>query len=54
LPPGLGSRLPDDLLGDLPLPYPDTDRVLVDDDVYLVRAGTRIILDVIEGVLKSE
>jgi hypothetical protein len=54
LPPGLGTRLPDDLLEELPLPYPDTDRLLVDDDVYLVRAGTRIILDVIEGVLTSD
>lgn len=54
LPPGLGTRLPDDLLDGLPLPYPDTDRLLVDDDVYLVRAGTRIILDVIEGVLRSQ
>ena len=54
LPPGLGTLLPDDLIDVLPLPYPDTERVLVDDDVYLVRQGTRIILDVIEGVLKEE
>jgi hypothetical protein len=54
LPAGLGEDLPPDLIDRLPLPYPDTDRLLVDDDVYLVRLGTRVILDVIEGVLKEE
>jgi hypothetical protein len=54
LPPGLGEILPDDLVDELPLPYPDTQRVLVDDDVYLIRQSTRLILDVIENVLKAE
>ncbi len=54
LPAGLGEALPPYLIDELPLPYPDTERLLVDDDVYLVRLGTRVILDVIEGVLKEE
>lgn len=54
LPPGLGTLLPDDLIDALPLPYPGTERVLVDDDIFLVRQGTRIILDVLKGVLKEQ
>ncbi|MEX2649338.1 MAG: hypothetical protein WD673_10030 [Alphaproteobacteria bacterium] len=54
LPAGLGEPMPPDLIDELPLPYPDTERLLVDDDIYLVRLGTRVILDVIEGVLKEE
>jgi hypothetical protein len=52
LPPGLAKRdLPYDLesrLGALP---PDTERVLVDNDVVLIRKSTGIILDVLYDVL---
>ncbi|MGH6720402.1 MAG: hypothetical protein ACREER_13905 [Alphaproteobacteria bacterium] len=54
LPPGLGTVLPPDLIDTLPLPLPGTERLLVDDDVFLVRLGTRVILDVIEGVLLQQ
>lgn len=40
--------------GHLPLPLPGTERLLVDDDIFLVRLGTRVILDVIEGVLLEQ
>ena len=54
LPDGLGVTLPKDLNDTLPLPLPGTERLLVDDDVFLVRLGTRVILDVIEGVLREQ
>jgi hypothetical protein len=66
LPPGLakrGNRLPPGLMkGDLPpdlenklddLPE-NVERVIVDADVLLVQKGTDMILDVIEGVIKSQ
>ena len=52
LPPGLAMRaLPSDLLYQLPVPYPGTERVIVGSDVVLIRAGTRYILDVIKDVV---
>ncbi len=54
LPSGLGIELPPELSGTLPLPLPGTERLLVDDDIFLVRLGTRVILDVIEGVLLEQ
>ena len=54
LPPGLETRdLPDDLEKALPPPPKGTERVVAGEDVVLVDTGTKIILDVLEGVLSG-
>ena len=53
LPPGIAKRyLPGDLIGLLP-PRPGYDRIIVDDDVFLVSLATGIIVDVLIDVLAS-
>ena len=52
LPPGLQTYdLPPDLIGRLPPAPGGTRRVIVGNDVVLIRQGTRYILDVIKDVL---
>lgn len=52
LPPGLEKRaLPDDLLRALPVRHSDLDRVIVDNDVLLIRRGTDLILDILENAV---
>jgi hypothetical protein len=52
LPPGLATYdLPNDLLVELPPPGKGTRRVIVGNDVILIREGTRLILDVLKDVL---
>ena len=54
LPPGLQAKaLPGDLVTRLPKRGPGYDRVVVGNDVLLIRSGTRIILDVLKDVLRS-
>jgi hypothetical protein len=54
LPRGLATYdLPVDLLDRLPPATPGTRRVIVGNDVILIREGTRYILDVIKDVLTS-
>ena len=51
LPPGLAKRdLPDDLESKLPRRQGDLSRVIVGDDIVLIRRGTQAILDILEGV----
>lgn len=52
LPPGLATYdLPDKLRVELPPPAKGTRRVIVGNDVILIREGTRLILDVLKDVL---
>ncbi len=54
LPPGLARRdLPSDLALRLPLPRPGTKRLIVGDDVVLIRAATRTILDILLAAAKA-
>jgi hypothetical protein len=52
LPAGYGIDLPGDILDRLPRRQ-DTERVVVDDDIVLVDRGTRIILDILTGVIRQ-
>jgi hypothetical protein len=53
LPPGIARRpLPNDLDAKLP-PREGVTRVILGEDVLLIRAGTVIILDILEGVLRG-
>lgn len=52
LPPGLAKRLPDDLLGRLPR-RSNTGFRVVGDDIVLIDLATRVILDVMHGVLRN-
>lgn len=51
LPEGLGDPLPWRLANELPPPADDLERVVIDDDVYLIQRSTRIIVDVLLDVL---
>ena len=55
LPPGLAKRdLPPDLESRLPPPAEGTERVIVDNDVVLIQAATRKILDVLFDAVNAE
>lgn len=55
LPPGLAKRdLPPDLESRLPRPARGTERVIVGNDVVLIQAATRKILDVLFDAAKAE
>ena len=54
LPRGLGDVLPADLLAALGLGFPETEMLLVDDDVYLIDQDDGTILDILERVLLPE
>jgi hypothetical protein len=52
LPPGLEKRgLPDELKRALPARQSDLERVIVGNDVVLIRRGTELILDILEDVV---
>lgn len=52
LPSGYGIDLPSDILDKLPRRR-NTERVVVDDDIVLIDRSTRIILDVLQGVIRG-
>ncbi len=53
LPPGLEKRrLPGDLESLLPRARPGTERVIVDDDVFLIQKATGLVLDILLDVIK--
>ena len=55
LPPGLAKRdLPADLQSRLPRPAKGTERVIVDNDVVLIQAATRKVLDVLFDAAKAQ
>lgn len=54
LPPGIAKRgLPRDLDAKLPTLREGLERVIVGDDVTIVETGTRIVVDVLEDVLRG-
>lgn len=54
LPPGLEKRrLPGDLESLLPRARPGTERVIVDDDVFLIQKATGLVLDILLDVIKG-
>ena len=53
LPPGLEKRrLPGDLESLLPRARPGIERVIVDDDVFLIQKATGLVLDILLDVIK--
>jgi len=52
LPAGYGIDLPGDILDRLPRRQ-DTERIVVDDDIVLIDRSTRIILDILTGVIRQ-
>lgn len=54
LPPGLAKRsLPTDLTSRLPTILSDLERIIVGDDVLLIKRGTEIILDILRGAARK-
>jgi len=55
LPPGLEKRrLPGDLESLLPRARPGTERVIVDDDVFLIQKATGLVLDILLDAIKED
>ncbi len=55
LPPGIAKRgLPTDLESRLPTLREGLERVIVGDDVTIIEEGTRIVVDVLEDVLRGQ